>query len=111
VLLNLVGNAIKFTDTGFVEVSAKAMDDHFVIAVQDTGPGIPAADRARIFEDFQQVDNSITRQKGGTGLGLAIARRLVDVHGGRIDLQSTPGAGSTFTIYLPVRASDQRRAA
>ncbi len=111
VLLNIVGNAIKFTDTGSVEVRAGAMDDHFIVAVQDTGPGIPPADRARIFEDFQQVDNSITRQKGGTGLGLAIARRLVDVHGGRIDLQSTPGVGSTFTIYLPVRATDQRQAA
>jgi signal transduction histidine kinase len=111
VLLNLVGNAIKFTDSGSVEVRAQAMDDHFIVAVQDTGPGIPAAERARIFEDFQQVDNSITRQKGGTGLGLSIARRLVDVHGGRIDLQSTPGVGSTFTVYLPIRASDQRQAA
>ena len=79
--------------------------------LQDTGPGIPAADRARIFEDFQQVDNSITRQKGGTGLGLAIARRLVDGHGGRIDLQSTPGVGSTFTVFLPIRATVQRKAA
>jgi signal transduction histidine kinase len=111
VLLNLVGNAIKFTDSGSVEVRAQAMDDHFIVAVQDTGPGIPASERARIFEDFQQVDNSITRQKGGTGLGLSIARRLVDVHGGRIDLQSTPGVGSTFTVYLPIRASDQRQAA
>jgi signal transduction histidine kinase len=111
VLLNIVGNAIKFTDTGEVVVSAKAMDDHFVVAVQDTGPGIPAADRARIFEDFQQVDNSITRQKGGTGLGLAIARRLVDGHGGRIDLQSMPGVGSTFTVFLPIRATVQRKAA
>jgi signal transduction histidine kinase len=111
VLLNLVGNAIKFTDTGSVEVRAESMDDHFIIAVQDTGPGIPPEDQARIFEDFQQVDNSITRQKGGTGLGLAIARRLVEVHGGRIDLESTPGAGSTFIISLPIRAADQRRAA
>jgi signal transduction histidine kinase len=111
VLLNLVGNAIKFTDTGSVEVRAESMDDHFIIAVQDTGPGIPPEDQARIFEDFQQVDNSITRQKGGTGLGLAIARRLVEVHGGRIDLESTPGVGSTFIISLPIRAADQRRAA
>jgi signal transduction histidine kinase len=111
VLLNLVGNAIKFTDTGSVEVRVKAMDDHFILAVQDTGPGIPPEDQARIFEDFQQVDNSITRQKGGTGLGLAIARRLVEVHGGRIDLESTPGVGSTFIISLPIRAADQRRAA
>jgi signal transduction histidine kinase len=111
VLLNLVGNAIKFTDTGSVEVRAEAMDDHFILAVQDTGPGIPPEDQARIFEDFQQVDNSITRQKGGTGLGLAIARRLIAVHGGRIDLESTPGVGSTFIISLPIRAADQRRAA
>jgi signal transduction histidine kinase len=111
VLLNLVGNAIKFTDTGSVEVRAEAMDNHFILAVQDTGPGIPPEDQARIFEDFQQVDNSITRQKGGTGLGLAIARRLIAVHGGRIDLESTPGVGSTFIISLPIRAADQRRAA
>jgi signal transduction histidine kinase len=111
VLLNIVGNAIKFTDTGSVEVHAKAMDDHFIIAVQDTGPGISPEDQVRIFEDFQQIDNSITRQKGGTGLGLSIARRLVDVHGGRIDLQSTPGVGSTFTIFLPIHATDRRQAA
>jgi signal transduction histidine kinase len=111
VLLNIVGNAIKFTDTGSVEVHADAIGDHFVIAVRDTGPGIPAAEQARIFEDFQQIDNSITRQKGGTGLGLSIARRLVTAHGGRIDLHSTPGIGSTFTIFLPIRAADQRQAA
>jgi signal transduction histidine kinase len=111
VLLNLVGNAIKFTDTGSVEVRAKAMDDHFILAVKDTGPGIPLEDQARIFEDFQQVDNSITRQKGGTGLGLAIARRLVEVHGGHIGLESTPGVGSTFIVSLPIRAADQRQAA
>jgi signal transduction histidine kinase len=87
------------------------MGDHFVIAVRDTGPGIPAADHARIFEDFQQIDNSITRQKGGTGLGLSIARRLLAAHGGRIDLRSTPGTGSTFTIFLPIRAEDRRQAA
>ncbi|TMK16482.1 MAG: HAMP domain-containing protein, partial [Alphaproteobacteria bacterium] len=111
VLLNIVGNAIKFTDTGSVEVHASAIGDHFVIAVRDTGPGIPAADHARIFEDFQQIDNSITRQKGGTGLGLSIARRLLAAHGGRIDLRSTPGTGSTFTIFLPIRAEDRRQAA
>ena len=111
VLLNIVGNAIKFTDAGSVEIHASAVGDDFVIAVQDTGPGIPAADQARIFEDFQQIDNSITRQKGGTGLGLSIARRLITAHGGRIDLRSTPGVGSTFTIFLPVRAADRRQAA
>ena len=72
---------------------------------------IPAADQDRIFEDFQQIDNSITRQKGGTGPGLSIARRLLTAHGGRIDLRSTPGVGSTFTLFLPIRAADQRQAA
>ncbi len=111
VLLNIVGNAIKFTDTGSVEIRVNAANGHYAIAVQDTGPGIPPEDQARIFEEFQQVDNSITRQKGGTGLGLSIARRLVDAHGGRIDLQSTPGVGTTFNIVLPVRVTEQRQPA
>jgi signal transduction histidine kinase len=111
VLLNIVGNAIKFTDTGFVEIRVGAMDEHFKIAVEDTGPGIPPADQGRIFDEFQQVDNSITRQKGGTGLGLSISRRLVKAHGGHIDVHSTLGVGSTFNIVLPVRASEQRQAA
>src|SRR5262249_30125141 len=72
VLLNIVGNAIKFTDTGSVEIRVNALNGHFTIAVQDTGPGIAPEDQTRIFEEFQQVDNSSTRQKGGTGLGLSI---------------------------------------
>jgi signal transduction histidine kinase len=111
VILNLVGNAIKFTDAGFVEIRAEALDDHFRIAVQDTGPGIPIADQARIFEDFQQVDNSSTREKGGTGLGLAISRRLIEAHGGHIALHSTTGEGATFVIVLPQRVSERRQAA
>jgi signal transduction histidine kinase len=111
VILNLVGNAIKFTDVGFVEIRVEAVGDNFNIAVKDTGPGIPIADQARIFEDFQQVDNSITREKGGTGLGLAISRRLIAAHGGHITLQSTPGAGATFEIILPQRVSEHRQAA
>ena len=107
VLLNLVGNAIKFTEVGSIEIRANAVNGHFNIAVQDTGPGIPVEDQARIFEEFQQVDNSSTRQKGGTGLGLSISRRLIEVHGGRIDLQSTLGVGSTFNIVLPVRVTEQ----
>ena len=107
VLLNLVGNAIKFTEVGSIQIRANAVNGHFNIAVQDTGPGIPVEDQARIFEEFQQVDNSSTRQKGGTGLGLSISRRLIEVHGGRIDLQSTLGVGSTFNIVLPVRVTEQ----
>jgi signal transduction histidine kinase len=111
VLLNVVGNAIKFTDSGFVEIRPNAVDEHFTIAVEDSGPGISLADQARIFNEFQQVDSSITRQKGGTGLGLSISRRLIEAHGGHIDVLSTPGTGSTFNIVLPVRAREQRQAA
>jgi signal transduction histidine kinase len=111
VLLNVVGNAIKFTDSGFVEIRPNAVDEHFTIAVEDSGPGISMADQARIFNEFHQVDSSITRQKGGTGLGLSISRRLIEAHGGHIDVLSTPGTGSTFNIVLPVRAREQRQAA
>jgi signal transduction histidine kinase len=103
VLLNLVGNAIKFTDVGQVRIAAAASDGTFVVSVRDTGPGISSADQQRIFEEFQQVDSSNTRRQGGTGLGLAIARRIVEMHGGRMWVESTPGAGSTFSFALPVR--------
>jgi GAF domain-containing protein/anti-sigma regulatory factor (Ser/Thr protein kinase) len=104
VLLNLVGNAIKFTEAGEVRVEATAADGRFVVAVTDTGPGIAAADQERIFEEFQQADTSSTRKKGGTGLGLSIARRIVEMHGGRLGVESEPGRGSTFRFTVPVRA-------
>ena len=103
VLLNLVGNAIKFTDAGEVRIEAKASDGAFLVSVSDTGPGIAAEDQARIFEEFQQVDTSSTRKKGGTGLGLAIAKRILALHGGRIWVESAVGKGSTFSFTLPVR--------
>jgi signal transduction histidine kinase len=104
VLLNLVGNAIKFTDTGEVRVTAEAVDGRFAISVVDTGPGIPEQERTRIFEQFHQVDDSNTKAKGGTGLGLAIAKQIVEMHGGRIWVDSTVGKGSTFQMELPIRA-------
>ncbi len=104
VLLNLVGNAVKFTEAGAVTVRATAGDGRFHVAVSDTGPGISEADQQKIFEEFQQVDNSSTRQKGGTGLGLSIARRIVELHGGRMRVESRPGQGSTFSFSLPIRA-------
>jgi signal transduction histidine kinase len=104
VLLNLVGNAIKFTDSGEVRVTAKFVNGHFAVSVTDTGPGIPEEHQARIFDQFHQVDSSNTKAKGGTGLGLAIAKQIVEMHGGRIWVESTLGQGSTFQMQLPTRA-------
>jgi signal transduction histidine kinase len=86
-------------------------DGSFVVAVTDTGVGIAPEDRERIFEEFQQVDSSSTRRKGGTGLGLAIAKRIVELHGGRIWVESTPGQGSTFAFTLPLTVAPQEVAA
>jgi signal transduction histidine kinase len=104
VLLNLVGNAIKFTDVGVVCVTARAVNGHFGVSVIDTGPGIPEQEQKRIFEQFHQVDSSNTKAKGGTGLGLAIAKQIVEMHGGRIWVESTLGKGATFHMELPTRA-------
>ena len=102
VLINLVGNAIKFTDTGEVVIKAAATDGSFHLSVCDTGPGISAADQAKLFQEFQQADNAITRKKGGTGLGLAISKRIIEMHGGKIWVESKVGQGSTFAFTLPV---------
>jgi signal transduction histidine kinase len=103
VLLNLVGNAIKFTESGETRVELRANNDSFFVSISDSGPGIAPADQERIFAEFQQVDGSSSRTKGGTGLGLAIAKRIIEMHGGRIWVESKVGAGSTFTFTLPVR--------
>ena len=105
VLLNLVGNAIKFTDKGRWRVAAKTVNGHFAVSVTDTGPGIPQEHQERIFEHFHQVDSSLTKAKGGTGLGLAIAKQIVEMHGGRIWVELTVGKGSTFQMEIPTRAA------
>jgi signal transduction histidine kinase len=110
VLLNLVGNAIKFTDAGEICITATASDGHFALSVTDTGPGIPQEHQARIFEQFHQVDSSNTKAKGGTGLGLAIAKQIVEMHGGRIWVESTLGKGATFQMELPTRAEHRKSA-
>jgi GAF domain-containing protein/anti-sigma regulatory factor (Ser/Thr protein kinase) len=102
VLINLVGNAIKFTDTGEVAIKAEANNGAFYVSVCDTGPGISAADQAKLFQEFQQADNAITRKKGGTGLGLAISKRIIEMHGGKISVESQVGQGATFAFTLPV---------
>jgi signal transduction histidine kinase len=109
VLLNIVGNAIKFTDKGEIAVRALAMNGSFTVSVSDSGPGISAADQTRIFDEFQQADNSLTRKKGGTGLGLSIAKRIVELHDGRIWVESTLGQGSTFYFTLPVKVPQSDR--
>jgi signal transduction histidine kinase len=111
VLINLVGNAIKFTDAGEVAIKAEANNGSFHVSVRDTGPGISAADQAKLFQEFQQADNAITRKKGGTGLGLAISKRIIEMHGGKIWVESQPGQGSTFAFTLPVVVERQVEAA
>ncbi|MDB5523276.1 MAG: adenylate cyclase [Rhizobium sp.] len=111
VLLNLAGNAVKFTEAGAIDILADAVDGHFEITVRDTGPGIATKDQVLIFEEFQQVDSSSTRQKGGTGLGLAISKRIVEMHGGTIDVESVPGSGSTFRLKIPIRVEESAEAA
>jgi signal transduction histidine kinase len=110
VLMNLVGNAIKFAETGEVRLDAKIGDGSFLVSVTDSGPGIAPADQERIFEEFQQVNSSSSHSKGGTGLGLAIAKRIVEMHGGRIWVESKMGAGSTFSFTLPLRVERQGEA-
>src|SRR5262249_53829983 len=108
VLLNLVGNAIKFTDAGEVVIEASATSGAFNLSVRDTGPGISPADQAKLFQEFQQGDHSITRKKGGTGLGLAISKRIIEMHGGRIWVESVVGQGSTFFVTVPVEAQQAK---
>ena len=107
VLINLVGNAIKFTDAGEVVIKATATDGSFHLSVRDTGPGISAVDQSKLFQEFHQADNAITRKKGGTGLGLAISKRIIEMHGGKIWLESQIGQGSTFAFTVPVRVVRQ----
>ncbi len=115
IIANLLNNAVKFTEKGRVTVTARTMgegaDLQMEMEVTDTGAGIPQEKLQSIFEKFTQADGSISRKYGGTGLGLAITRRLVDMHGGRISVESKLGRGSTFTVSIPCQAlaSEQPR--
>jgi signal transduction histidine kinase/CheY-like chemotaxis protein len=101
ILMNLLSNAVKFTEEGTVTVSAEQRGETLVLAVSDTGIGIPEDALERIFAAFQQVDNSTTRRYGGTGLGLSITRHLARLLGGTVTVESTVGVGSTFIVTLP----------
>jgi signal transduction histidine kinase len=102
ILYNLVSNAIKFTAVGEVRISAELTDDNEMVHVyvRDTGTGIPPDHLEQVFSKFHQVDNSATRKVGGTGLGLTITRYLVEMHGGKIWVESELGQGSTFHFTL-----------
>jgi signal transduction histidine kinase len=102
-LMNLVGNALKFTREGRVEIRVAAEGESLLFAVSDTGIGIPADQIESIFEEFRQADATVSRDFGGTGLGLSITRKLVELHGGRIWVESQAGKGSTFFFSIPVR--------
>lgn len=104
VILNLLGNAIKFTDQGAVKIEAKSDNHNFIVSVSDTGPGLSEKDQQKIFEEFRQADGSSTRKKGGTGLGLSISKKIIEMHKGHIGVESTLGGGSTFWFSLPINA-------
>jgi signal transduction histidine kinase len=103
ILINLVGNAIKFTQTGEVSIHLYCADEtHWAMQVADTGAGVPKEAQSYIFEPFRQVNNTITRENRGTGLGLSITKQLVELMQGEITLESEIDKGSTFTILLPI---------
>lgn len=109
VLLNLIGNAIKFTQTGTIEIEANVDHGRLRIFVADTGIGIAPDDLPQIFGAFQQGSNAATQGQGGTGLGLAISKRIVEMHGGSIDVRSAVGCGSTFIVEIPLEPSKAQK--
>jgi signal transduction histidine kinase len=108
ILVNLLGNAIKFTDRGSVTVRLSRASTSVRLEVQDTGIGISPDELPRLFRPFAQVDTGLTRRHGGTGLGLYISRRLATLLGGHIEVASEPGVGSTFSVVLPLEWGERR---
>ncbi len=107
VMINLVNNAMKFTEKGQVTIHAQREENNVLISVKDTGIGIPADHLESVFQEFTQVDTTTTRKTGGTGLGLPISRRLIQMHSGRLWAESTGvnGEGATFHVQLPIEAN------
>jgi len=102
--MNLAGNSLKFTRAGKVEISVEEKDDLLTYRVADTGIGIPPDKIDHLFTEFRQTDATIATEYGGTGLGLSISRKFVEMHGGRIWVESEPGRGSAFIFEIPLRA-------
>ena len=113
ILLNLVSNAVKFTERGGIAITVEqgGEGNQIQFQVRDTGIGIPASEQSRIFQEFEQADTGLSRRFGGTGLGLAISRRIAERMGGRLTVQSSPGAGSTFSFRLALPAAGEQHAA
>jgi signal transduction histidine kinase len=107
ILLNIMSNACKFTDEGFVKTKAYQENGNVIVSVEDTGPGIASEDQPAVFEPFKQTSSGL-RKGGGTGLGMPIAKNLTEAHGGRIWIESEPGKGATFYMSIPVRAEHLR---
>jgi len=107
VVINLISNAVKFTDAGSITLAAHAKPNDLVVSVKDSGIGIAPADQPKVFEKFKQVGDTLTDKPKGTGLGLPICKEIVEYHGGRIWVESQPGHGSTFSFTLPVAESAQ----
>jgi signal transduction histidine kinase len=106
VLINLAGNAVKFTESGGVSIRVRSMDGVVALSVIDTGPGIPAEDRERLFRPFEQLESGLARTHGGTGLGLYLSGQYARMLGGTIEVESEPGQGSTFSLVLPLEPVD-----
>jgi len=109
-LLNLAGNALKFTKQGRVGIGVEIKDETLIYRVSDTGIGIPEGQIDKLFEEFQQLDPTITREFGGSGLGLSISKKFIEMHGGRIWVESELGKGSTFFFSIPLRVNDGKTA-
>jgi signal transduction histidine kinase len=101
ILMNLLSNSAKFTRNGWVRVRTWSEGEHLMVMVQDSGIGMTQEQQAKVFEEFEQADESTTRKFGGTGLGLTLVKKFTDLLGGELSLQSTPGRGTTFTLRLP----------
>ncbi|HEY4691362.1 MAG TPA: ATP-binding protein, partial [Anaerolineae bacterium] len=109
VVINLISNAVKFTERGSVTCRARREEGHLVVRVIDTGIGIAQADLPRVLEPFVQVGDTLTDKPQGSGLGLSICKQIVEHHGGRIWVDSQPGQGSTFSFALPIKTGVHRR--
>jgi len=101
VMLNLLNNAVKFTEQGKIKISCRSENDHYLFSVEDTGIGVRPEDIPRLFQPFLQIDSGLTRKQEGTGLGLSICKKLIEMMGGSIEVESRLGMGSLFSIRIP----------